>query len=213
MTRRSLLALVAPWVGFTLLPVALATQERTTAAPTRVAVTPIVHGELPLDSGQAFAERMARHVRARNPGLAVVGPRTATSILETQSMAAEWGQVLFTFLTTGIVDGVALKAVCNALDVDAILHAEIAALIERGPWTLWRRHVLQELRVIIRGWLFDCTSGLPIWERAGTGRFERIQDSHSPAFSLSAIPAVLPTSLAVSEFNDALPRIRGSDSP
>ena len=65
MTWRSLLALVAIWIGFTLLPVALATQERTAAAPTRVAVTPIVHDELPLDSGQAFAERMARRSDVR----------------------------------------------------------------------------------------------------------------------------------------------------
>jgi hypothetical protein len=213
MTPRTLVAPVAAWACMALTPPGLSAQQRTTPAATRVAVTPIVHDELPLDSGQVFAERVARLVRARNPGLAVVGPQTTTAVLEAESMTTEWGQVLFTFLTTGIVDGVALTAVCNALDVDAILHAEVAALIERGPWTLQRRHVLQELRVIVRGWLFDCRSGLPMWERTGTGRFERIQDSHAPDFSLSGIPAFIPAARAVSDFSAAIPPIRGSDTP
>jgi hypothetical protein len=172
-----------------------------------VAVPPIVHAELPPDSGHAFAHRIAAHVATSNPGATVLGPDVIDSVLVNPDIAAVWDRLLFIFLTTGIVDDVGLAGLCAELEIDAILPVELAALIDQGPWVVQKRYVVKGLRTWLRAWFFDCSSGTVVWERSGRGGIEDTQDTRVGPYNLTQLPATTPASIAVGDLIDDLPRL------
>lgn len=173
----------------------------------RVAVMPMVHAELPVDDGLAFADQIAARIRAENPRIQVVGPLEMATALDSLDLQAYWDRLLFVFLRTGIVDRTGLSGLCDALEVDGVVHVEMAALVEQGPWTLQRRYVLRGLRTVLRAWYLDCARGTVGWERSGAGRVENMQDSHKAGFALDRIPAAAPTAQALDDLLGRLPRI------
>jgi hypothetical protein len=172
-----------------------------------VAVLPLVHTELPPDSGYAFARRVATNLAASNPEATVLGPDAVGSVMEHPDLVAVWDRLLFIFLATGIVDDVGLAGLCAELEVDAILQVELAALIDRGPWVVQKRYVVTGLRTWLRAWLFDCAVGTVAWERSGRGRIEETQDTHAGPYHLNELPAVSPTSIAVDDLIESLPHL------
>ena len=182
-------------------PAALEAQEG------RVAVMPIVHAELPVDDGLAFAGQIAARIRTESRSIQVVGPLEVAAALDSLDLQAYWDRLLFVFLRTGIVDRIGLSGLCDALEVDGVVHAEMAALIEQGPWTLQRRYVLRGLRTVLRAWYLDCARGTVSWERSGAGRVENMQDSHEAGFTLERIPAAAPTAQALDDLLSRLPHI------
>ena len=197
--------------GRTLLVVGMAVAASTPAAVVaqegHVAVMPMVHSELPVDDGLAFAGQIAARIRAENPSIQVVGPLDVAAALDSLGLQTYWDRLLFIFLRTGIVDRTGLSGLCDELQVDGIVHVEMAALIEQGPWTLQRRYVLRGLRTVLRAWYLDCALGTVRWERTGAGRVEDMQDSHESGFSLDRIPAAAPAAPALDDLLDRLPRI------
>jgi hypothetical protein len=181
--------------------------QRADAQQMTVAVPPLVHVELPSDSGHAFAHRIAAHLAASNPGVTVLGPDAIDSVLGNRELAAVWDRLLFIFITTGIVDDVGLTGLCAALGIDAILPVELAALIDQGPWVVQKRYVIKGLRTWLRAWLFDCSSGTVLWERSGRGAIEDTQDTRMGPYNLTQLPATLPASIAVDDLIDDLPRL------
>lgn len=199
--------LVAGMTIATFIPAAAEAQEG------QVAVMPMIHTELPVDDGLAFAGQIAARIRAENPSIRVVGPLEAAAVLDSLDLQTYWDRLLFIFLRTGIVDRTGLSGLCDELQVDGIVHVEMAALIEQGPWTLQRRYVLRGLRTILRAWYLDCTLGTVGWERSGAGRVEDMQDALKPGFSLDRIPAAAPAALALDDLLGRLPRITPQRAP
>lgn len=172
-----------------------------------VAVPPIVHAELPSDSGHAFARRIAEHLAAASPEATILGPDAIVPLLDNPDLAAVWHRLLFIFLTTGILDNIGLAGLCTELEVDAILQVELAALIDQGPWVLQERYVVKGLRTWLRAWLFDCSAGTVDWERSGRGKIEETQDTREGPYTLTQLPAASPSSIAVDDLIEALPRL------
>lgn len=190
-----------------LLTVAVVVPTLLPAQEWRVAVSPLVHGELPAESDFVLGQRVAAHITANNEATAVMTPAEFVMTLDSLGLVEYWDRFLFVFLTTGIVDRIGLEGLCDALAVDAILHTEVSALIEQGPWVLQRRYVLRGLRAILRAWLFDCAAGAVRWERSGEGQIEDIQDSRTAGFDLGSLAALEPTGKALHDLLGHLPRI------
>ncbi len=86
---------------------------------------------------------------------------------------AEWERFLFTYLVSGIPDAVALGEVCDTVDIDALVHLELATIVQRHRYYDRAGPIPAANRVTVRAWMFDCVTAQPLWELSSHGEIVR----------------------------------------
>ncbi len=137
----------------------------------RIALSPLELPETAPDSARAFEDRLVAALAVGKDSASVVRPDLVRRQLEETDHVDAWSRVLFTFVTTGIVDPVDLATVCDGLHVGRILHLEVAEVVERGPVHA-HGQMLLGARVALRAWLFDCRTMQLAWERWAEGKHD-----------------------------------------
>ena len=179
----------------------------------RVTVLPIVHDRLPSEAGIILAERVARHLVERNPGVVIVAPGTAAKRLDTSDLRDSWDRFLFTFTMTGIPDPVELARVCDGLEVDAILQMEVSTWVQRGASVAHFVYTNPALRVGLRAWLLDCHPPRLRGEQWSEGRSVGAIVREKGLTEITAASAVTAVGAAVDAILGVLPPLAPDPEP
>jgi hypothetical protein len=139
--------------------------------PLRTALSPLEHIDVPPDSARAFEGRLAAALAAGPDSLSMLAADVVARRLEEAGLTDVWNRLLFTFVTSGIVDPVDLAVVCDGLEIDRILHLEVGDVVERRPVHA-HRQVMLAVRVELRAWMFDCGTAQLAWERWAEGEHD-----------------------------------------
>jgi len=137
----------------------------------RLALFPIRNASRAPSEARSINVRLAQAIAKKNPDLELVSPARSLELINDAGLADKWADFVEDYYTSGIANQKILAKVGEALQVDAVLQADIVSIYQSDG--SGGRKGISRVTVVMS--IIEASSGRRVWEITADGVKEDIR--------------------------------------